>query len=170
MWKSWWLIIVKLCLVAGHFTLFFFEVWSIFSVKNQWQLSYRHWVKNWTLFFVFFPVTLYLLSPNAPALVWLYVSTNDFCWIALESFQNVNFPCLLSNLYLLFCPSSHRGVGWPWTHSASLSSPSRWPASSPSSGSSTKSAPGCPCASVPASLASVTNRRWNGTQGDPIWT
>lgn len=79
-------------------------------------------------------------------------------------------PSLLSNLSPSVSPSSHSGVGWPWTHSASLSSPSRWPVSSPSSGSSTKSAPGCPCASASASSASATSRRWNGTQGDPTWT
>ena len=84
------------------------------------------------------------------------------CWLTS--------PVFFSNLFPSLSPSSRSGVGWPWTHSASLSSPSRWPASSPSSGSSTKSAPGCPRASAPASSASATSRRWNGTQGDLKWT
>lgn len=63
-------------------------------------------------------------------------------------------------------PSLHSRGGWPWTHSASSSSPSRWLVSSSSSGSFTKAVPGRPRASAPASSASATSRRWNGTQGD----
>lgn len=82
---------------------------------------------------------------------------------------------LITLFFFPFFPSSRSphcrsGLGWPWTHSANSSSPSRWPVSSPSSGSSTKSVPGCPRASAPASSASATSRRWNGTQGNVTWT
>lgn len=73
----------------------------------------------------------------------------------------------LTQLVCLISPSFHSRGGWPWTHSASSSSPSRWRVSSSSSGSSIKAALGCPRTSAPASWASATSRRWNGTQGEP---
>lgn len=75
-------------------------------------------------------------------------------------------PCSHS-LSVSFLPSFHSSGGWPWTHSASSSSPSRWPVSSSSSGSFIKAARGCPRTSALASWASATSRRWNGTQGEP---
>lgn len=104
-------------------------------------------------------VYIYVFLCFCVAVFWM-LWWNNGAWLTLPAF-------FLTFTFSILSLSSHSGVGWPWTHSASLFSPSRWPVSSPSSGSSTKSAPGCPCASAPASSTSLTSRRWNGTQGDP---